>query len=70
MLTVLAVRSITGSSFETFGMESMLFLAMLMAVRAPQPFHAPVPDIVPRDPYEDLPAPGGLPRGAPEGALT
>ena len=70
VLTVLAVRSITGSSFETFGMESMLFLAMLMAVRAPQPFHAPVPDIVPRDPYADLPAPGGLPRGAPEGALT
>jgi O-antigen ligase len=70
VLTVLAVRSITGSSFETFGMESMLFLAMLMAVRAPQPFHAPVPDIVPRDPYEDLPAPGGLPRDVPEGALT
>jgi O-antigen ligase len=67
---LLAVRSITGSSFETFGMESMLFLAMLMAVRAPQPFHAPVPDIVPRDPYEDLPAPGGLPRDVPEGALT
>jgi O-antigen ligase len=76
VLSVLAVRSVTGSSFETFGMESMLFMAMLMAVRSPQPFHEPGPDIVPRDPYEGLPAPGGVPAPgglsprSPERAMT
>ena len=62
LITVLAVRSITGSSIETFGVEGMLFMAMLMAVRDPQPFRKPEDEDEPPEPTlaDLLPAPGGM----------
>jgi O-antigen ligase len=64
ILTVLAVRSITGSTFETFNFETLLFLAMVLAVREPQPFRLPRPvfDGLSADPFGGLPAPFGIPR--------
>ena len=37
----MVVRSITGTSFETFGLESILFLTLVMAVRKPQLVRVP-----------------------------
>lgn len=62
VVSVLAIRSITGSSIETFGVEAILFLAIVMAVREPQPFrldHDVIDEVEPVDPTLVLPAPGG-----------
>jgi hypothetical protein len=64
IVSVLVVRSVTGSSFETFGVEAMLFMAMLMAVRVPQSFRRPQPLPSPLSPEARFPAPGGVPVGA------
>jgi hypothetical protein len=37
----LIVRSATGTSFEAFSLESMLFLTMAMALRKRQPYEPP-----------------------------
>jgi O-antigen ligase len=71
VVSVLAVRSVTGSSIETFGVEAMLFLAIVMAVRDPQPFRLNRDDdgTLEADPALAFPAPGGIwPPGSAEGA--